>query len=744
MALDSLNASGLDLLQFNPARARNESDQAVVFATTKGLQNLQEKISAFETEPPKKKRDGSDGSIPNAKLVQGIQAITEAALRSLWRGDLAKFPVAGAVIQWEVWIWPNMEAAFRQAAQQSNIHLSKETLKFHEDTVVVANCNQQQLAQLVAGRGHVKSLALLATLPSFFDDLPPKEQADWLSSLKQNTKFEFGKETIYVTVLDTGVSRAHPLLLPALDIADRFAAKLDWTVEDNNGHGTKMAGLALYGDLTIPLQSGLPISIYHKLESVKIFPDAGDNEYDLLGSITERAVETVEIEGRRRVFSLATTTSQDTPHDGAPTSWSAALDKICFGSIEHGGAGRLLTVSAGNTNQDAFLSLDYLAICDDPVHELESPSQSWNAISIGAFTEKSTLAEATDGVAYAPVGDLSPDSRTASWNSTWPLKPDVVLEGGNWWHSGPFPPAWHQDLQVLTTHHEYPQRTFCTAGQTSAATSLASRELARLWHVYPDLWPETIRGLYVASARWTPQMKSHLPAKPLKGDYGPLFKRYGYGVPDFQRALRSASNSLTLIVQDTIVPYAKSQRPNAKNIVNNELRLFELPWPKSALRDLGNTNVTLRVALSNFIMPNPAEARRGKKYLYASHNLRFKLNRPDEDAAQFLSRISASESEEEDGQLVDDSSDGWAFGVNRRDVGSLHIDELTCKASDLARRNLLAVHPVAGWWKSQTEFGDQPRSVRFSLIVEIDAEATEIDLYTEVANVIAVPTPIPV
>ena len=41
------------------------------------------------------------------------------------------------------------------------------------------------------------------------------------------------------------------------------------------------------------------------------------------------------------------------------------------------------------------------------------------------------------------------------------------------------------------------------------------------------------------------------------------------------------------------------------------------------------------------------------------------------------------------------------FGLNRRDVGSLQIDELSCPASDLARRNILAVHPVAGWWKTK-------------------------------------------
>jgi hypothetical protein len=740
MALDSLDSSGLELLNFRASRAADQSDEATVFATKKGLERLEKKIFEFQTQN-RAKSDGSVGAPLNAKLVQGIEAISEAALRSLWKSDQSRFPNANTVAQWEVWIWPNLETPFRQAARHFEVHLSRERLEFPDDIVVLATCTKDQLAQLVRGRGEVKSLAVHATLPSFFDDLPPEDQSSWVDSLTERVAFPVAPSPIYITLLDTGVSRMHPLIQPVLAIDDRYSARPEWTVEDRIGHGTKMAGLAAYGDLTIPLQSGTTISVSHRLESAKIFPDAGQNVHDLLGEITERAVEAVEVEGsRRRVFSLSSTTEQDTPHDGAPTSWSSALDKICFGVGEWGGHGRLFTVSAGNTDQNSFQSVDYLEICDSPVHELESPAQAWNAIAVGAFTEKIALSEPLDGRPYAPAGDLSPSSRTSSWKSTWPIKPDVVLEGGNWWHSGPFPPMSHSDLELLTTHHLSPQRSFCTAGQTSAATALSSRQLAMLWGEYPDFWPETVRGLYVLSARWTSQMLSHLPARPNKGDYGLLFRRYGYGVPDLERALKSAKNSLTLIVQDSIIPYSRSATSGVRNVVSHELKLFELPWPKQALRGLGVTIVTLRVALSSFIRPNPSEASRGRRYLYASHNIRFKINRPNESVQQFLARINDDSEDELETPIGDDSPDGWTYGVNRRDVGSLHIDELTCKASDLAQRNLIAVHPVAGWWKSPTVIGDNPPGVRFSLVVEISTEEIEVDLYSEVATPITTET----
>lgn len=671
LKLDSLNASGLELLSYRPAKLDDPSSRALVFASNDGLDKLEKKLVQFETENNKK------GDHPkNANLVQGIQAITEAALRSLWRSEASRFPSPNATVQWEVWLQPESESSFRAAAHIANIHVGSDSLKFPEDTVVVATCNQDQLAQLILGRGEVKALAVLATLSAFFENLPAEDQSDWVNNLTSRTSWEFGTDPTYVTLLDTGVSLSHPLIQPVLYAADRHVAVPGWSLVDNAGHGTKMAGLAVYGDLSIALQSGMPVRVEHRLESSKIIPDAGYNEHHLLGKITEDAIEFAESGGeRRRVFSLASTTSEDTPHDGAPTSWSAAIDQSCFGT-QNGGK-RLLAVSAGNAKRKSFNVTDYLQISDDPKNELESPAQAWNSITVGAFTEKSTVTDGSEGVAFAPVGDLSASSRTASWSTTWPLKPDIVLEGGNWWKSGELPPKKHADLELLTTHRSFAVRAFCTADQTSAATALASGQLAKLWTAYPNFWPETIRAIYIASARWTNQMLSHLPATPLKGSYEKLFRRYGYGVPNLQRAMKSASNSLTLIVQDKIVPYAKSNKEGAKNVVYNELKLFKLPWPQAALSQLGNTQVTLRVSLSTFIEPNPAEASRGGKYLYASHNLRFKLNRANEDSAQFLSRISAETTQEENGQPVDDSPDGWRFGVNRRDVGSLHIDELT-------------------------------------------------------------------
>ena len=728
------------MLRYSSA-ADNSSDTetATVFASPKGVENLRKKVQQFESEDTKpRERDGEiiPGRPKNADLVQGLAAITEAGLRALWRGPQTKFPDDGGETHWEVWLDPGSANSFIAGAAEFGVEIGNDRLTFPEDTVAVARATRDNLALAVRRLGGVRALAAPAITADFFDGLDVAEQADWVEEMSERTPYPEHADIGYVTLLDTGVSRAHPLIAPALDAADRHAAQPAWAVDDLKGHGTQLAGLALYGDLTTPLQSAHPIVVTHRLESVKLLPDAGLNPHHLLGAVTRQAVNAVEVTERRRTFTMAATTDEDTPHDGAPTSWSTEIDQLAVGASGNRNQPRLILVSAGNTDNFKFGAGSYLDYCDHEDHEIESPAQAWNAVCVGAYTEKTLLPDGEGVVPVAPPGDLSPSSRTASWSSTWPLKPDVVLEGGNWSIGAVPPPMRHGWLSLLSTHHDYPTRSFCFTHDTSAATALAAKQISELWSEYPTLWPETVRGLYVSSARWTPQMLSHLPANPQKGDYERLFRRYGYGVPDLDRARRSASNALTLMVEDEIVPYGLS---DAGGDVHNEMRLFELPWPVEELRKLGAAMVTLRVALSSFIAPNPSEASRGSRYRYASHNLRFKLKRANENAQQFESRVGRSV--DADGPQ-NDEGDLWEFGSNRRDVGSLHIDQLTCQASDLARCNLIAVHPVAGWWKSRARLAEGLPTIRFSLVVEIDAQELEADLYAEVQTAVAAMTAI--
>ena len=92
------------------------------------------------------------------------------------------------------------------------------------------------------------------------------DQTDWVQTLAERTEHAPG-DAPAVCVLDTGIHRSHPLLMPSLDEADSHACNPAWNVGDHDGHGTEMAGLALYGDLGAVILSHGTVRLRHRLES---------------------------------------------------------------------------------------------------------------------------------------------------------------------------------------------------------------------------------------------------------------------------------------------------------------------------------------------------------------------------------------------------------------------------------------------------------------------------------------------
>ena len=183
-----------------------------------------------------------------------------------------------------------------------------------------------------------------------------------------------------------------------------------WSVGDShywNGHGTAMAGIALYQDLcdALTFQNG-QVQLPHRLESVKILPNTGQNDPKLYGAITGQGISLPEIKApeRHRIFCMAVTSNIEATDSGVPSSWSAAVDNLCFND---GDFRRLLIISAGNIAQDILRS-DYLNIND--VEMVENPAQAWNPLVIGAYTEKLNIVDPSYSGwnPLAPGGDLSP------------------------------------------------------------------------------------------------------------------------------------------------------------------------------------------------------------------------------------------------------------------------------------------------------------------------------------------------
>src|SRR3546814_7587030 len=105
--------------------------------------------------------------------------------------------------------------------------------------------------RLIRNSEAVAERRLAKDTPTLFLEMPTVEQADWANDLVDRITPPSPLAPA-VCLLDSGATQAHPLLAPALDPADQHSYEHGWGVGDSafwNGHGTSMAGVALYGDL---------------------------------------------------------------------------------------------------------------------------------------------------------------------------------------------------------------------------------------------------------------------------------------------------------------------------------------------------------------------------------------------------------------------------------------------------------------------------------------------------------------
>lgn len=730
-------------------------ERATVFVPqgklTHFLSRIEKYIETVDAEKPR-----------NRDLVDRIQAVRTASIAALWTDPPAEFPEPGQLFWWELWLRQrdgNEVNRFHAFASGAGLRTGARSLGFGDRTVLLVEATIDQLASAVDVLDDLAELRRPHDPTQFLAQTDTTEQAAWIGDLLGRLE-PAGPEAPAVCVIDSGVHSEHPLLQASLSTNDCHAADPSWPVYDDRGHGTEMAGLALYSDLGQALASAHPLRLRHRLESVKLLPPPPNhNAPDLYGAVTAAGTSQAEIQApnRRRVYSLAVTApaadGTAAPAFGQPSSWSASLDALAAGRsvlAEDDGlvflddadnaAKRLFVVSAGNvrTWQSGDQHLDRSDL--EPV---EDPAQAWNVLTVGAHTELDTMNGAAADFAgwtpWAPRGELSPFSRTSvAFSRTWPVKPDVVLEGGN--------VAWSPDgttfdtppnLQLLTTNAPLgTARLLTTTHATSAATAQAAALSASVMAEYPALWPETVRALIVHSAEWTPAMRARFSAGKNKSSRITLHRRYGMGVPDLARATRSAADALTLIAQDTIHPFTEGAM--------GEIHYHDLPWPTDVLAGLGEAQVRLRVTLSYFIEPNPGRRGWQRRYSYASHGLRFDLRRATESNAEFQKRINLKALAEDEQRPTSSRDTGeWFFGPDhQRAPGSLHTDIWTGNAADLAQRGALAVFPVTGWWKENKARDRSEGGARYALILSVETPDLDVDVWTPVAQQINVPVSI--
>ena len=338
---------------------------------------------------------------------------------------------------WEVWCVRALEDELDRLVAKLGARAAdrEQRLYFPEHAVLPVLADRATIELMLFARLSIVELRRASDSPAFFlDDIDRDEQRDVCEELSERTEWP-GMDVPAVCLLDSGVNRAHILIEPTLAESDMAAVRAEWGVADSaHGHGTGMAGLALFGDLTPHLAGTDVLSLTHRLESVK------DSAAGWIRSDRRAPIWRVHKAGRGIAGNRASRPSQGVLPGGDhedrtgrwPTTWSAAIDQEAAGVTEAGERvpPRLFVVSAGNAPNE--ITMDRIA--DPDALEIEDPAQAWNAITVGGYTDLINVQEPEleHCSPFARAGGISPYTRTSTlWHQgKAPFKPDIVMEGG--------------------------------------------------------------------------------------------------------------------------------------------------------------------------------------------------------------------------------------------------------------------------------------------------------------------------
>ena len=389
------------------------------------------------------------GSGPRGvSTVQSVDAFRASLAPDMWTDPYYTFPTDDQVYDWEVWLRDGDVDRFRTNAGQLGVLVGEPKLLFPDRTVVVARARVSAIERAVE---LLASIAELRAAPNFdadFSDMSITDQAEYTHEMATRL-IGPGRDDLALCLLDSGVAWAHPLLSACIDQDDCHSYGT-WSLADRKGHGTKMAGIASYGErLGNHLAGTDHVHLPFRLESVKII-EVGTADVSLKhrGAILREAPLHPEVQAphRTRVFTMTVTGSKS--QEGRPTAWSGALDQICAGVDDD--PARLVLIAAGNH----LHAKSYAYPEDNLTDRVQDPAQSWNAVCVGAVTHRESL---DTGIrpgwsVVAPAGDISPYSTVGRlWDATWPNKPDMVMEGGNM--AAPSWRATRTGRGVGTSHH---------------------------------------------------------------------------------------------------------------------------------------------------------------------------------------------------------------------------------------------------------------------------------------------------
>lgn len=718
MTFDKLQKHGLEFI------SQEGKQVCVVFATEAGLAIFQEHLN---------KMGVLGQSVTYRQILEAIDSIEtwSAEDRKSWALRNIGLPNADT-FKLDVELWPHHVAnhptrlrtcaAFEGWLGQNKIQTIH---KLNFDSLVMYRVQVERThADLLLNHSDVRLVDLIPQTGISY----PQLNRD-IAELPQDIPRP-ADDAARVCILDSGINTNHPLLRMAIGESESFVADQD--PFDEAGHGTAVAGIALYGDVEACDRSNFwrPQFWLYNGKVMSKCPHTNNAVYDehtVEATLTEAVQHFVDL--GCRIFNLSLGNS-NAPYDGTHVR----------------GLAYILDVLARKHNVLFIVSTGNFAGCDEPLVPLNSwrdeypeyllhersviidPAPALNVLTVGSVTRHNAT---FDSQRYPEIYQLSP----ASENQPSPFtrhgpsvkgafKPDLVAPGGNL--ASPMHQAnqqWRTDMRglgVLTMNHQFQGHTlFKEISGTSFSAPYITHLAGRLLNEYPTASANLIRAMLVnhasmpeeARSTFSPEMIESYKTNKATWNREIFRDVGGYGQVNENDLFRSSDQCVVLMCEESIE--------------KDSSQFFELPLPASYLRSTRGTR-----QLSVTLAYSPAV--RTTRLDYFSTQITYSLVKGT--SLEEVEKSFNNDTRDENKTRGDDAAQNRDISAQMRNHGTVQSSKWTFQQRKPTEKWFVVVTRQDKDWSHPDVLDKEP----YALVVTVaDRDNVKAKLYTEIQATIA-------
>lgn len=673
----------------------NDQDNTIIlFSSTEELTDFRQKLAAYEGPIPAGQTGRRyAGFINRIESVGTLQAADKLGVRLQERGFTQANDFQDDelyVVDIELWDFAGQAARRRKAEEIGDFIEARDGVVF--DTYVGPSLTIVRVEALGQAIRPVLSVPEVA-----FVDLPPQPDLEAFPIVQMALddvppQQPIANDAPLIAIVDSGIN-SHPLLGDVLVASEAFPPELG--VADVWGHGTRVGGAAVFGDLREQIAAG-QMTKSARLISAKVITDDGQfyNRRTLpsqMRIVFERLTEAYGC----RIFVISLGDARAWFERGRVGPWAMTLDELAR-ELDV-----LIFVSAGNRYSRGGTSVEqsvtqYPAYLLEDANRIFEPAGAANVVTVGSVSHASGLAarHADDAhVRAITSGPLEPSPFTRSGPGAAGItKPDFVELGGTMIFSAvtrslQFAPQ-VPEAGIVTLNHDFVRQLFTTANGTSISAPILARKAAILLQRFPDASANLIRALLAGAATPPDETDQRLAGT----EAADQFRVRGNGFVDPLKAAYSDDHR--------VVYYADDQLEVEK------FAIYRVPIP---VEFLSGGRRTIRVSLAY----DPPVRRTRAEYLGTKMDFRLIRGCPSDHVLEHF-RSHAGETGDHP-EMLDKYICKLLPGPNHRAGNTLQTAQVsyTNDTLDYGNEYFLVVRCAGGWAEEEIR-------QRFAVVVELE------------------------